>query len=73
MFEIERVRDRERKIGYILHKGNETLVRVREKFEIEGVRDRESRLYFQFLNLLGPSLNKRGESFEIKAYAFILI
>ena len=45
MFEIERVRDRERKIGYSLHKGTETLVRDREKFEIEGVRDRESRLY----------------------------
>ena len=46
MSEIERVRDRERKIGYSLHKGTETLVRDREKFEIEGVRDRESRLYF---------------------------
>ena len=37
MFEIERVRDRERKIGYCLHKGTDTLVRDREKFEIEGV------------------------------------
>ena len=46
MFEVERVRDRERKIGYSLHKGTETLVRDREKFEIEGVRDRESQLYF---------------------------
>ena len=45
MFEIERVRDTERKIGYSLHKGTETLVRDREKFEIEGVRDRESQLY----------------------------
>ena len=45
LFEIERVRDRERKIGYILHKGTETLVRDRERFEIEGVRDRESQLY----------------------------
>ena len=45
MFEIERVRDRERKIGYSLHKGTETLVRDRERFEIEGVRDRESQLY----------------------------
>ena len=43
LFEIERVRDRERKIGYSLHKGTETLVRDREKFEIEGVRDRESK------------------------------
>jgi len=46
LFEIERVRDRERKIGYSLHKGTETLVRDRERFEIEGVRDRESQLYF---------------------------
>ena len=44
LFEIERVRDRERKIGYILHKGTETLIRDRERFEIEGVRDRESQL-----------------------------
>ena len=43
--EIERVRDRERKIGYSLHKWTETLVQDREKFEIEGVRDRESQLY----------------------------
>ena len=43
MFEIERVRDRERKIGYRLHKGTETLVRDRERFEIDGVR--ESQLY----------------------------
>ena len=42
MFEIERVRDRERKIGYSLHKGTDALVRYRERFEIEGVRDRES-------------------------------
>ena len=41
MFEIERVGDRERKIGYSLQKGTETLVRDRERFEIEGVRDRE--------------------------------
>ena len=45
LFEIERVRDRERKIGYSLHKRTETLVRDRERFEIEGVRDRESQLY----------------------------
>ena len=45
LFEIERVRDRERKIGYILHKGTETLVRDRERFGIEGVWDRESQLY----------------------------
>ena len=37
MFEIERVRDTERKIGYSLHKGTETLVRHRERFEIERV------------------------------------
>ena len=42
LFEIERVRDRERKIGYSLHKGIETLVRDREKLEIEGVRNRGS-------------------------------
>ena len=45
MFEIERVRDRERQIGYSLHKVTETLVRDRERFEIEGVRDRKSQLY----------------------------
>ena len=45
LFGIERVRDRERKIGYSLHKGTETLVRDRKRFEIEGVRDRESQLY----------------------------
>ena len=44
MFDIARVRDRERKIGYSLHKGTKTLVRDRERFEIEGVRDRESQL-----------------------------
>ena len=44
-FEIERVRDRERKIGYSLQSGTEALVRHREKLEIEGVRDRESQLY----------------------------
>ena len=37
LFEIERVRDGERKIGYSLHKGTENLVRDREKFEIEAV------------------------------------
>ena len=42
MFEIERVRDRERKIGYSLHKGTEALVRDRERFDREGVLDRES-------------------------------
>ena len=47
LFEIARVRDRERKIGYSLHKGTETLVRDRERFEIEGVRDRESQLYLK--------------------------
>ena len=39
LFEIERVRDRERKIGYSLHKGSETLVRDKKKFEMESVRD----------------------------------
>ena len=48
MFEIERVRDRERKIGHSLHKGTKTLVRDRKRFEIEGVRDRESQLYSLF-------------------------
>ena len=47
MFEIERIRDRERKIGYNLNKGTETLVRDRERFEIEGVRDRESQMYIR--------------------------
>ena len=37
MFEIEKVRDGERKIGYNLQKGTETLVRDRERFKIEGV------------------------------------
>ena len=45
LLEIERARDREREIGYSLHKGTETLVQDREKFEIEGVRDRESQRY----------------------------
>ena len=39
LFEIERVRDRERKIGCSLHKGTDSLVRDGERFEIEGVRD----------------------------------
>ena len=47
LFEIGRVRDRERKIGYSLYKGTETLVRDRERFEIEGVRDRESQMYME--------------------------
>ena len=57
LFEIERVRNGERKIGYSLHKGTETLVRDRDRFEIEGVRDRESQLYFHFIltpNILFP-------------------
>ena len=58
MFEIERVRDRERKIGYSPHKGTETLVRDRERFEIEGVRDRESQLYVKFVS-----------AFEIPSYS----
>ena len=56
LFEMERVRDRERKIGYSLHKGTETLVRDRARFEIEGVRDRESQLYTINLNKLNVSL-----------------
>ena len=40
-----RVRDREKKIDYSLHKETETLIRDRKRFEIEGVRDRESQLY----------------------------
>ena len=47
LFEVERVRDRERKIGYSLHKGTENLVRDRERFEIESVRDREGQLDFE--------------------------
>ena len=58
MFEIERVRDKERKIGYSLHKGTETLVRDKERFEIEGVRDRESQLYIR--NRRGPSTEPCG-------------
>ena len=53
MFEVERVRDRERKIGYSLHKRTETLVRDRKRFEIEGVRDRESQLYLKLHILEG--------------------
>ena len=34
MFKIERVRDRERKIGYSQHKETENLVRDRKRFEI---------------------------------------
>ena len=52
MFEIERVRDRERKIGYSLHKGTDTLVRDRKRFEIESVRVRESQLY----TITGPMM-----------------
>ena len=60
MFEIERVRDRERKIGYSLHKGTETLVRQRERFEIEGVRHRESQLYLGCsIDLIPPDLIRR--------------
>ena len=59
LFEIERVRDRERKIGQSLHEGEKTLIRDREKFEIEGARDRESQLYlpfFFFLSLFPSSV-----------------
>ena len=45
LFKIERVRDRERIIGYSPHRGTEILVRDREKFDIEIVWDRESQLY----------------------------
>ena len=41
MFEIERVRDRERKIGWNQWKGTDKIVRDRENFDIEGVQDRE--------------------------------
>ena len=41
LFEIERVRDRERKLGWNQWKGTEKIVRDREKFDIEGVRERE--------------------------------
>ena len=62
MFEIERVRDRERKIGYSLHKGTETLVRDRERFEIESVRDRESQLYIEGVISAGRmTQNKRSQ------------
>ena len=50
LFEIERVWDRERKAGYSLHKGTETLVLDREKLEIVGVGDRESQLYSVYFN-----------------------
>ena len=43
--EIERVQDRERKLGWNQWKGTQKIVRDREKIEIEGVRDRESPLY----------------------------
>ena len=82
MFEIERVRDREKKIGYSLHKGTETLVRDRERFEIEGVRDRESQLYYHTsillpkivscmklgtqLNLKNPPINQCGRKGSFK-------
>ena len=59
LFEIERVRDRERNIGYRLLKGTETLVRDRERFEIEGVRDRKSQLYVECGNTLN---NARGNA-----------
>ena len=46
LFERERVRDRERTLGWNQWEGTEKIVRYREKVEIEGVRDRESPLYF---------------------------
>ena len=49
---MERVRGREKKIGYSPHKRAENLVRDREKFEIEGVRDRESQLYIPVVRWL---------------------
>ena len=52
LFEIERVRDRERKLGWNQWKGTDKIVRDREKFEIEGVRDRESPLYNHLFYLL---------------------
>ena len=55
LLEIERVRDRERKIGYGLLKGTETLVQDIEKFEIEGIRGRESQLYLHSLWAKGTS------------------
>ena len=38
----------DRKKGYSLNKGTDSLVRHREKFEIEGVRDRECQLYLGY-------------------------
>ena len=64
----EFVRDRERKIGYSLHKGTETLVRDREKFEIESVRDRESQLYCFY-----DMLNQRYVKVEITLPSLVII
>ena len=59
MFEIEGVRDRDRKISYSLHKETETLVH-REKFEIEDVRDRKGRLYCKIFlaEILASNFNR---------------
>ena len=73
MFEIERVRDRGRKIGYSLYKGTETLVRDREKFEIEGVRDRESQLYIMILIDCGLLLSFRVSLLAFFIFAFVLL
>ena len=73
MFEIERVRDRERKIGYSLHKGTETLVRDRERFEIEGVRDRESQLYFVISCFIGVKGKVEIHTVMLRIIALVLI
>ena len=61
----------ERKIGYSLHKGTETLVRDRERFEIEGVRDRESQLYFQISPLMQYFINHLSLAF-LSFFSYLL-
>ena len=52
LFEIERVRDRERKLGWNQWKGTEKIVRDREKFEIE---DSRGSARIKIINATSPS------------------
>ena len=73
MFEIERVRDRERKIGYNLHKGTEILVRDIERFEIEGARGRESHLYTLLNHSPKPTRSSFAALFKNVLHVHVLV
>ena len=47
LFEMKKVRDREKVTKTIITIGTEVPIRDRERFEIEGSRDRESSLYIR--------------------------